>query len=47
MKVMEIIKKNIRPRDIMTKESNLKCLTVDMALGCSTNSMLHLTGNST
>ena len=34
--------KNIRPRDIMTKEAILNALTVDMALGCSTNSMLHL-----
>ena len=33
---------NIRPRDIMTKEAILNALTVDMALGCSTNSMLHL-----
>ena len=42
MQVMELIKKNIRPRDIMTKEAILNALTVDMALGCSTNSMLHL-----
>jgi len=42
MKVMELIEKNIRPRDIMTKEAFLNALTVDMALGCSTNSMLHL-----
>ena len=42
MQVMELIKKNIRPRDIMTKEAVLNALTVDMALGCSTNSMLHL-----
>ena len=42
MKVMEMLEKNIRPRDIMTKESILNALTVDMALGCSTNSMLHL-----
>ena len=42
MKVMEMLEKNIRPRDIMTKESTLNALTVDMALGCSTNSMLHL-----
>ena len=39
---MELWKKNIRPRDIMTKEAFLNALTVDMALGCSTNSMLHL-----
>ena len=42
MAVMEMLKKNIRPRDIMTKEAILNALTVDMALGCSTNSMLHL-----
>ena len=40
--VMEMLKKNIRPRDIMTKEAIINALTVDMALGCSTNSMLHL-----
>ena len=40
--VMELLEKNIRPRDIMTKEAILNALTVDMALGCSTNSMLHL-----
>ena len=42
MKVMEMWEKNIRPRDIMTKDAILNALTVDMALGCSTNSMLHL-----
>ena len=42
MKVMEMYEKNIRPRDIMTEEAVLNALTVDMALGCSTNSMLHL-----
>lgn len=42
MAVMELLRKNIRPRDIMTKESIINALTVDMALGCSTNSMLHL-----
>ena len=42
MQVMELLKKNIRPRDIMTKEALINALTVDMALGCSTNSMLHL-----
>ena len=42
MQVMEMYRKNIRPRDIMTKEALLNALTVDMALGCSTNSMLHL-----
>ena len=41
-KVMELVNKNIRPRDIMTKEAFYNALTVDMALGCSTNSMLHL-----
>lgn len=42
MAVMEMLKKDIRPRDIMTKDAILNALTVDMALGCSTNSMLHL-----
>lgn len=42
MQVMKMYRKNIRPRDIMTKEAILNALTVDMALGCSTNSMLHL-----
>lgn len=42
MQVMELIEKNIRPLDIMTKEAFENALTVDMALGCSTNSMLHL-----
>ena len=42
MAVMELVRKNIRPRDIMTKEAVINALTVDMALGCSTNSMLHL-----
>ena len=42
MKVMELYNKNIRPRDIMTEKAFLNALTVDMALGCSTNSMLHL-----
>lgn len=42
MKVMELLEKNIRPRDIMTKEAFMNALTVDMALGCSTNTMLHL-----
>ncbi len=42
MKVMELYNKNIRPRDIMTPEAFMNALTVDMALGCSTNSMLHL-----
>ena len=42
MAVMELYRKNIRPRDIMTKDAILNALTVDMALGCSTNSMLHL-----
>ena len=40
--VMEMLEKNIRPRDIITKDAILNALTVDMALGCSTNSMLHL-----
>ena len=42
MAVMVLYRKNIRPRDIMTKDAILNALTVDMALGCSTNSMLHL-----
>ena len=42
MQVMELYRKNIRPRDIMTEKAMLNALTVDMALGCSTNSMLHL-----
>jgi dihydroxy-acid dehydratase len=40
--VMEMLEKNIRPRDIMTKEAFMNALAMDMALGCSTNSMLHL-----
>ena len=42
MQVMEMYRQNIRPRDIMTEHAILNALTVDMALGCSTNSMLHL-----
>lgn len=42
MQVMELYRKNIRPRDIMTKEAFQNALTVDMALGCSTNTMLHI-----
>ena len=42
MAVMDLLKQNIRPRDIMTKDAVLNALAVDMALGCSTNSMLHL-----
>ncbi len=42
MAVMDMYRKNIRPRDIMTKDAILNALTIDMALGCSTNSMLHL-----
>jgi dihydroxy-acid dehydratase len=42
MKIMELVEKNIRPRDIMTPEAFQNALTVDMALGCSTNTMLHL-----
>ncbi|MFW5670943.1 MAG: dihydroxy-acid dehydratase [Acetivibrio ethanolgignens] len=42
MKVMELLERNIRPRDILTEKAFLNALTVDMALGCSTNSMLHL-----
>ncbi|APM39136.1 dihydroxy-acid dehydratase [Clostridium kluyveri] len=42
MKIMELLEKNIRPRDIMTEAAFKNALTMDMALGCSTNSMLHL-----
>ena len=42
MKIMELIKKDIRPRDIMTEKAFYNALAVDMALGCSTNSMLHI-----
>ena len=42
MQVMELLKKDIRPRDIITEKAIYNALTVDMALGCSTNSMLHL-----
>ncbi len=42
MAVMDVLKKNIRPRDVMTEKAFMNALTVDMALGCSTNSMLHL-----
>ncbi len=42
MKIMELVEKNIRPRDIMTKAAFKNAETVDMALGCSTNTMLHL-----
>ncbi len=42
MQIMDLVKKNIRPRDIMTASAIRNALTADMALGCSTNSMLHL-----
>ena len=42
MKIMELVEKNIRPRDIMTDKAFKNALTVDMALGCSTNTMLHI-----
>ena len=42
MAVMELVRKNIRPLDIMTEKAFRNALTADMALGCSTNSMLHL-----
>ena len=42
MQIMELVKNNIRPRDIMTRDAFHNALTADMALGCSTNSMLHL-----
>ena len=42
MQVMEMYRQDIRPKDIMTREAFMNALTMDMALGCSTNSMLHL-----
>ena len=42
MQIMELLRQDIRPRDIMTRDAFMNALTVDMALGCSTNSMLHL-----
>ncbi len=42
MKIMELVEKNIKPRDIMTDKAFKNALTVDMALGCSTNTMLHI-----
>lgn len=42
MKIMELVEKDIKPKDIMTEAAFMNALTVDMALGCSTNSMLHL-----
>jgi len=42
MQIMELLKRNIRPRDILTEDAFKNALTLDMALGCSTNSMLHL-----
>ncbi len=42
MKIMELVEKDIRPRDIMTKEAFMNAMAMDMALGCSTNTMLHL-----
>ncbi len=42
MKIMELVEKDIRPRDIMTKDAFMNALAMDMALGCSTNTMLHL-----
>ncbi len=42
MKIMELLQKDIKPSDILTEEAFMNALTVDMALGCSTNSMLHL-----
>lgn len=42
MKIMELLEKDIRPKDILIKEAFMNALTVDMALGCSTNTMLHL-----
>lgn len=42
MQIMELLKKDIRPRDIMTEDAFMNAVTVDMALGCSTNTMLHI-----
>ena len=42
MQIMELVKRDLKPRDIMVKEAFLNALTIDMALGCSTNSMLHI-----
>ncbi len=42
MKIMELVEKDIKPRDIMTEAAFMNALTVDMALGCSTNTMLHI-----
>ena len=42
MKVMEMVEKDIKPSDILTEKAFENALTVDMALGCSTNSILHL-----
>ncbi len=42
MQIMELVKNNVLPRDIMTREAFMNAMTMDMALGCSTNSMLHL-----
>lgn len=42
MQIMELVKNDIKPKDIMTEKAFLNALTIDMALGCSTNSMLHL-----
>ncbi|MBQ6734174.1 MAG: dihydroxy-acid dehydratase [Lachnospiraceae bacterium] len=41
-KIMELVERNIRPRDIMTEDAFMNAMAVDMALGCSTNTMLHL-----
>lgn len=42
MQIMQLVEKDIKPKDIMTEKAFLNALTMDMALGCSTNSMLHL-----
>lgn len=42
MQIMELVRKDIKPRDIMTEKAFINALTIDMALGCSTNTMLHL-----
>ena len=42
MKIMDLVRNDVKPRDIMTRDAFMNALAIDMALGCSTNSMLHL-----
>lgn len=42
MKILDLVEKDIKPRDIMTEEAIYNCMVADMALGCSTNTVLHL-----